>query len=46
LTALIERFRAYGVLRPGVERRLRSAASVDEAMRFIEAHLSSVPVRA
>jgi len=46
LTALIERFRAYGVLRPGVERRLRSASSVEEAMRLIEAHLSSAPARA
>src|SRR6266705_130013 len=41
-TALLERFRAYGVLRAGVERSLRVAASVDEAMRLIEACLSSV----
>jgi len=40
-TAMLERFRAYGVLRAGVERSLRVAASVDEAMRFIEDHLSS-----
>ena len=38
---LIERFSAYGVLRPSVERTLRLAASVDEAMRLIEDHLSS-----
>jgi len=40
--AMIERFRAYGVLRPSVERRLRVTASVGEAMRLIEDHLSSV----
>jgi uncharacterized protein (TIGR00730 family) len=39
--ALIDRFRAYGVLRPSVERTLRVTASVDEAMRLIEDHLSS-----
>ncbi len=39
--ALIDRFRAYGVLRPSVERTLRVAASVDETMRLIEDHLSS-----
>ncbi len=39
--AMIERFRAYGVLRPSVERRLRAAASVEEAMRLIEDYLSS-----
>ncbi len=39
--ALIERFRAYGVLRPSVERTLRVAASVDEAMRLIEDYLLS-----
>jgi len=39
--AMIERFRAYGVLRPSVERRLHAAASVGEAMRLIEDHLSS-----
>ncbi|HYS58605.1 MAG TPA: LOG family protein, partial [Burkholderiales bacterium] len=39
--AMIERFRAYGVLRPSVERRLHAAASVDEAMRLIEDHVSS-----
>ena len=43
--AMIERFRAYGVLRPSVERSLRLAASVDEAMRFIEDHLSSAAQR-
>jgi predicted Rossmann-fold nucleotide-binding protein len=36
--AMIERFRAYGVLRPSVERTLRVAASVEEAMRLIDAH--------
>jgi predicted Rossmann-fold nucleotide-binding protein len=41
-TALLERFRAYGVLRAGVERSLRVAASVDETMRLIETCLSSV----
>jgi uncharacterized protein (TIGR00730 family) len=41
-TALLERFRAYGVLRAGVERSLRVAASVDETMRLIETYLSSV----
>jgi uncharacterized protein (TIGR00730 family) len=40
-TAMIERFRAYGVLRPGVERTLRVASSVGETMRLIEDHLSS-----
>ena len=38
---LIERFSAYGVLRPSVERTLRLAASVDEAMRLIEDYLLS-----
>ena len=37
--AMIERFRAYGVLRPSVERSLRLAASVEETMRLIEACL-------
>jgi len=41
-TVLLERFRAYGVLRAGVERSLRVAASVDETMRLIETCLSSV----
>src|SRR5712672_1737128 len=36
--AMIERFRAYGVLRPSVERTLRLAASVGEVMRLIDAH--------
>jgi len=40
--AMIERFRAYGVLRPGVERKLSVTSSVGEAMRLIEDHLSSV----
>jgi uncharacterized protein (TIGR00730 family) len=39
--AMIERFRAYGVLRPSVERSLSVTSSVDEAMRLIENHLSS-----
>jgi len=39
--AMIERFRAYGVLRPSVERRLRAAASVEETMGLIEDHLAS-----
>jgi len=36
-TALIERFRAYGVLRPSIARSLSVAASVNETMRLIEA---------
>ena len=36
--AMIERFRAYGVLRASVERRLSTASSVGEAMRLIDAH--------
>ncbi|SRR5258706_14362328 len=36
--AMIERFRAYGVLRPGVERWLSTATSVGEAMRLIDAY--------
>jgi len=39
--AMIERFRAYGVLRPSVERTLRTTSSVEEAMRLIEDYLSS-----
>src|SRR6266704_854476 len=39
--AMIERFRAYGVLRPSVERRLHAAASVEETMGLIEDHLAS-----
>jgi hypothetical protein len=35
---MIERFRAYGVLRPSVERTLRVAVSVGEVMRLIDAH--------
>lgn len=37
-TAMIERFRAYGVLRPSVERSLSITTSVGEAMRLIDAH--------
>jgi len=36
--AMIERFRAYGVLRPRVERRLSVTSSVGDAMRLIDAH--------
>ena len=39
--SMIERFRAYGVLRPSVERSLRFAASVEDAMRLIETLLST-----
>ena len=35
---MIEHFRAYGVLRPRVERRLSVTSSVGEAMRLIDAH--------
>lgn len=38
-TALIERFEAYGVLRPSIARFLRRAASVEETMRMIDALL-------
>jgi len=34
--ALIERFQAYGVLRPSIEKYLRQATSVEETMRLIE----------
>jgi uncharacterized protein (TIGR00730 family) len=44
--AMIERFRAYGVLRPSVERSLRVAASVDEAMRLIDSSPAPSPVPA
>jgi uncharacterized protein (TIGR00730 family) len=46
--AMIERFRAYGVLRPSVERSLRFAASVEDAMRLIDTLLSTAasPARA
>jgi hypothetical protein len=37
---MIERFRAYGVLRPSVERSLRIATSVEDTMRLIETLLS------
>jgi uncharacterized protein (TIGR00730 family) len=37
--ALIERFRAYGVLRASVAKYLRHATSVDETMRLIDALL-------
>lgn len=43
---LIERFRAYGVLRPSVARSLRVAASVDEAMRLIDSSYASSPAQA
>ena len=42
--AMIERFRAYGVLRPSVERSLSFAASVDEAMRLIDSSTAPSPV--
>ena len=42
--AMIERFRAYGVLRPSVERSLRVAASVDEAMGLIDSSPAASPV--
>ena len=38
--AMIERFRAYGVLRPTVERGLRVADSVEDTMRLIDTLLS------
>lgn len=38
---MIERFRAYGVLRPSVERSLRVTASVAETMRAIEEWFAS-----
>jgi hypothetical protein len=44
--AMIERFRAYGVLRPSVERSLRVAASVDEAMGLIDSSPAPSPVPA
>ncbi len=44
--AMIERFRAYGVLRPSVGRSLHFAASVDEAMRLIDSSFASSPVSA
>jgi uncharacterized protein (TIGR00730 family) len=44
--AMIERFRAYGVLRASVERRLHTSSSVGEAMRLIEGHLSAIADRA
>jgi len=42
--AMIERFGAYGVLRPSVERSLSFAASVDEAMRLIDSSTAPSPV--
>ena len=36
--AMLERFRAYGVLRPSVERTLHAVNSVGEVMRLIDAH--------
>ena len=44
--AMIERFRAYGVLRPSVERSLRVATSVDETMRLIASSSAASPVPA
>jgi len=44
--AMIERFRAYGVLRPSVERSLRVATSVDETMRLIASSAAASPVPA
>jgi len=44
--AMIERFRAYGVLRPSVERSLRLAASVDEAMHLIDSFSAPSPAQA
>jgi uncharacterized protein (TIGR00730 family) len=38
-TALIERFRAYGVLRASIEKYLRQTTSVKETMRMIDALL-------
>ena len=43
--AMIERFRAYGVLRPSVERSLSITSSVEETMRVIEDHFSSTVQR-
>lgn len=40
LASLLERFRAYGVLRPSIERSLRIASSVEQTMRLIEDHFS------
>jgi hypothetical protein len=37
--ALIERFRAYGVLRPSIAQYLRHAESVAETMRLVDALL-------
>jgi uncharacterized protein (TIGR00730 family) len=44
--AMIERFRAYGVLRPSVARSLSFATSVDEAMRLIDSSSASFPAQA
>ena len=44
--AMIERFRAYGVLRPSVERSLRLAVSVDEAMHLIDSFFAPSPAQA
>jgi uncharacterized protein (TIGR00730 family) len=41
LTAMIERFRAYGVLRPSIGQYLKHAASTEETMRLIDALLPS-----
>ena len=44
--AMIERFRAYGVLRPSVERTLHAVNSVGEVMRLIDAHWLPRPTAA
>jgi len=44
--SMIERLRAYGVLRPSVERTLRVAASVGETMRLIDAYFRPQPAAA
>jgi uncharacterized protein (TIGR00730 family) len=44
--AMIDRFRAYGVLRPSVERTLLVTDSVGEAMRLIDAHWLPRPAAA
>jgi hypothetical protein len=38
---MIERFRGYGVLRPSIERSLRTASSVEQTMHLIEDHFSA-----
>lgn len=41
--AMIERFRAYGVLRPSIERSLKVATSVGEVMRMIASSRTPMP---